>query len=362
VARDEVRFWSIVETVAAMAVFWWIAIRYETFLLLTTSLFVAPLLLLRSEESTRLGVKWFEEGMFPTRWPDDPSARAEAEQSWVWPSLWIGAAIGIAIGFGLGYPAAKLDLVGHEGWGAFVGGMGFGLTISWLAAAVVSMVVTAVLGLSFNELLNAAVGVGAAAAAAAAAVAVAIAAAGAGAGAAAGAAAGNSYFLQGLLLSFLQTILFATWMFRFGATARHAREGYRRLPTNVRRLALCMTPLQQPELLPGLRAGHMLRFDIFIFNQLFKYGGSDLINKFKFVANWVFKPPRSSSFIFQLGPTASSSSGLYGSGGSCSSSAARRGSMAASTACAPTPISRPRLGSASRRPCSPSLALVSAGC
>jgi hypothetical protein len=34
-----VRFWAIVETLAAIAVFWWVAIRYETFLLLTSSLF-----------------------------------------------------------------------------------------------------------------------------------------------------------------------------------------------------------------------------------------------------------------------------------------------------------------------------------
>ncbi len=80
-------------------------------------------------------------------------------------------------------------------------------------------------------------------------------------------------------------------MFRFAATARHAREGYRRLPTNVRRLALCMTPLQQPELLPGLRADHFLRFDVFFFISLFEYGGSELINKFKFVANSVIKLP-----------------------------------------------------------------------
>jgi hypothetical protein len=50
VARGEIRFWAIVETVLAIAVFWWIAIRWEKFTLLTTSLFVVPLLLLRSEE------------------------------------------------------------------------------------------------------------------------------------------------------------------------------------------------------------------------------------------------------------------------------------------------------------------------
>ena len=131
VARGEARFWAIVETLAAMAVFWWVAIRYETFFLLTTSLFVAPLLLLRSAESTRLGVKWFDEGMFPPRWPDDPSARAEAERRWQWRWLGISAASGSAIGFGLAY----LYLVGHEGWSAFGRVAGLVLTIWWLVGA-----------------------------------------------------------------------------------------------------------------------------------------------------------------------------------------------------------------------------------
>lgn len=56
--------------------------------------------------------------------------------------------------------------------------------------------------------------------------------------------------------------------FRFAATALRARDGYRRLPTNVRRLALCITPLQQPELLPGLPADHPLRFNV-LFARVF---------------------------------------------------------------------------------------------
>ena len=47
VARGEIRFWAIVETLVAMAVFWWVAIRFETFLLLTTSLFLSPFQFLR---------------------------------------------------------------------------------------------------------------------------------------------------------------------------------------------------------------------------------------------------------------------------------------------------------------------------
>ena len=96
-ARGELRFWAIAETLLAMAVFWWVAIRYETFLLLTTSLFVAPLLLLRSDKSTWLGVQWIDEGMLP---PDGAIGESGAE-CWTW--RWVG--IGAAIATGLAYRA-----------------------------------------------------------------------------------------------------------------------------------------------------------------------------------------------------------------------------------------------------------------
>ena len=169
-----------------MALFWWVAIRDETFLLLTTSLFVAPLLLLRSAELTRVGVKWFDDGMFPLRQPNNPSARTEAHLRW----LGIGAAIGIAIGLSLGYPAAKLYLVSHEGWGAFVRGMGLGLAISLLAFGIAIAASVAGLGAAGATVgaglvgapeagLGAIAGMGAIAAAAVAAAAAAAAATGA---------------------------------------------------------------------------------------------------------------------------------------------------------------------------------------
>ena len=150
-----------------MAVFWRLAIRYKTFLLLTTSLFVAPLLLLRSDE--------FSASSGSTKACFRPGGRTIPRRVRRAVLRWLGidAAIGIAVGLGLGYPAAKLYLVGHEGWSAFGRGTGLGLTISWLAGA------GAVAG----------VVAGAGAAAAAGAAAGVVAAAGTVAAAAAGAAA-----------------------------------------------------------------------------------------------------------------------------------------------------------------------------
>lgn len=50
---------AVVETLAAVALYWWIAIHFDTHLHLLTSVFVAPLLLLRSPQSIEKGVDWF---------------------------------------------------------------------------------------------------------------------------------------------------------------------------------------------------------------------------------------------------------------------------------------------------------------
>jgi len=50
---------AIAETVFAVALYWWIAIYFDTHLHLVISLLVAPLLLLRSERSIEADVVWF---------------------------------------------------------------------------------------------------------------------------------------------------------------------------------------------------------------------------------------------------------------------------------------------------------------
>jgi hypothetical protein len=288
VARGEVRFWAIVETLAATAVFWWVAIRFETFALLTSSLFVAPLLLLRSEESTRLGVKWVDEGMFQSRWPSDPAARKEAERRWGRRMGWIGAIIGIAVGLGFGYPVAKLYLMGHEGWVAFVRGVSFVLATSWLAGAAAGAATGAITG----AVPGAVAMPGAIAAAAAGAVAVAL--AGDLAVVVAGTVALAVEFAIVVLMAgpgVFRGLWLATLIFRVIATFRHAPEGYRRLPTNLRRLAVCMSPLQQPELLPGLPTDHGIRFSVFFVDAASNLGSSNLFDRFYTYLKFIFAPP-----------------------------------------------------------------------
>ena len=63
-AAGQVSVLACVETLFAVALYWWIALRYNTHWHLVTSVFIAPLLLLRSPESMELGVQWFSKDWF----------------------------------------------------------------------------------------------------------------------------------------------------------------------------------------------------------------------------------------------------------------------------------------------------------
>lgn len=58
-AAGKVSVLAVGETVFAVALYWWIAIRWDTHWHLVTSVFIAPLLLVRSPESIDAGVRWF---------------------------------------------------------------------------------------------------------------------------------------------------------------------------------------------------------------------------------------------------------------------------------------------------------------
>lgn len=63
-AAGKVSVLACAETAFAVALYWWIAIRYDTHWHLLTSVFIAPLLLLRSPESIAAGVRWFMKDWF----------------------------------------------------------------------------------------------------------------------------------------------------------------------------------------------------------------------------------------------------------------------------------------------------------
>ena len=60
VARGEVSILAIVETLLAIALVFYLSAHFNTLRWLAVAMCVSPLLLLRTEESTRLGIEWFD--------------------------------------------------------------------------------------------------------------------------------------------------------------------------------------------------------------------------------------------------------------------------------------------------------------
>ncbi len=52
-------FTAILETVAAVPLYWWVAVHFETYGMLLFALVAAPMVLLRSDKSVALGRDWF---------------------------------------------------------------------------------------------------------------------------------------------------------------------------------------------------------------------------------------------------------------------------------------------------------------
>lgn len=108
--------WSVlacVETLLAVALYWWIAIRYGTHWHLVSSVFIAPLLLLRSPESIAAGVRWFLKDWFGLEGYDGWPKRKK--------TLWIGAvALASAVTtYFFAHWLRQRWLPGLEGWALF---------------------------------------------------------------------------------------------------------------------------------------------------------------------------------------------------------------------------------------------------
>ena len=58
-AADKVSILAIAEVIFSVAVYWWIAVTFDTYLHLIISIALAPLVLIRSPQSVALGVEMF---------------------------------------------------------------------------------------------------------------------------------------------------------------------------------------------------------------------------------------------------------------------------------------------------------------
>nr|VFK25521.1 MAG: hypothetical protein BECKMB1821G_GA0114241_10149 [Candidatus Kentron sp. MB]VFK31686.1 MAG: hypothetical protein BECKMB1821I_GA0114274_102611 [Candidatus Kentron sp. MB]VFK75611.1 MAG: hypothetical protein BECKMB1821H_GA0114242_102710 [Candidatus Kentron sp. MB] len=221
---------AITETVLAVAAYWGIAWAFDTHLHLLMSICVAPLLLLRSPESTDKGVRWFVAYL-----EDKTEITRKGAPVRFWGIVLPTVIIAGAFAYGL----APHLLVGQDGWVLFARAMGLG-ALGWPIAIMVTAA-------------GAAAGAVAVTAAGAGAIAGAI--AGAGAVAAAGAGAGAKIaFIALFLIPFAVGIWLRSLGVRLAATLRHPIRGLKKLPENWRRILWALDSHHAPELVPGLSA------------------------------------------------------------------------------------------------------------
>lgn len=296
---------AIIESILAVIFYWWVAIRFETYLPLLLSAFAAPLVLLRSKQSIALGRNWFLywEGnadrprVFP--WEDRFLSCGASILGQV--SNAIMSSLGrIAVGSVIGYLISWKLLIGIEGWKLFLGSA----AIAWISTAIalgfVSLIAAASRKVVFGSRDLVSVGGTAAAEAVGATLGV----------AAISLVSWNSLIPLGAAAGAIFTVL-VTWAIKFAlrtptlvgafvlailavataiavwghwgifavlivgqtvfgsaagvllvsiairlwATVHYPLKGLREVPRNFRRLWLCMGPLQRPELIPGLLEG-----------------------------------------------------------------------------------------------------------
>ncbi|MEA2895184.1 MAG: hypothetical protein QOJ84_799 [Bradyrhizobium sp.] len=294
---------AIIETAVAVFVYWWIAIRWETYLLLLFGACVAPLVLLRSDESEALGKQWFSHWENYTDRPQVCSLEATL-LSWGatagrWASEVAVLKSGRAVtGFVVGYLIASQFLLGIDGWKLILGSA----LVAWIAIALATGVVSlvagsartivfgerellAVRGTQLAEATGAVIGI-AAASVATREYQIPLAAAAGAVFALLGAwavksALGATTFIGALILALggamIAMMVWGQWgivaaalttgptvfgsaagvllvclAIRVWATLHYPLRGLKSLPRNFRRLWLCTGPFQPPELIPGL--------------------------------------------------------------------------------------------------------------
>ncbi len=274
-AASQISVLACAETVGAVALYWWIAFRYDTHWHLVSSVFIAPFLLLRSPDSIAAGVRWFAKDWL----------RLANYDLWsnLRAAIWFGTmALGSVIGsFFVARSVIHDGMSGLErwpllGWAAFIGALAVSTAFALASAFMVAFadVLTGavaeglkgpvVMGMSELE------GKEEGAIVVALSSAVALKGALAGAFSAAIVAAGTTVFSAvvsvltvfcmagagaglGTIVGLVSGIALRSFFFRVLATLRYLSAGFRQLPKNWRENNFLTDSCLPPELMPGIR-------------------------------------------------------------------------------------------------------------
>jgi hypothetical protein len=225
---------AILETILVVPIYWWIALQIGVILPLLISVAVAPLVLLRSEPSIALGLKWFlqfESLQIPGSLPydDHPSSQ-----------LLVWSLTGLAVAATLSLTWFAIRYISF--WPDYAP-LTFGLVIA--AIPLLYITITGIVGVIGSQLVQRPVGI----------------------------AMFDVHrpvirkvrflFVPCLSMGAAFGVFLIGIFIRIIAIVFHLRSGIISLPGTFRRLVLCTSPAQMPEIVPGLEASNStLRFSV----------------------------------------------------------------------------------------------------
>ncbi|HKZ03698.1 MAG TPA: SEC-C domain-containing protein [Pyrinomonadaceae bacterium] len=232
---------AIIETVAAVTFFWWLAINYNSLGWLALSAAAAPLVLLRSEQSVNLSIKWFT-AWEKKRWRDkrrySELSRSETRIHFI---------IAVCAGFLGGLSALvwnEKHFIDQPDYFVFT----LGLIIAWGSIGVATTPLVFFVG-NLKEQGSRSVRW---AALVSCLVAGSVIASKAGPLAIIGAAVAYTVRLTSTEFGQVLGIVLMAKSMAVGAAVWNLRKGLQAFPENFRRLVFCTAPTTAPELVPGL--------------------------------------------------------------------------------------------------------------
>ncbi len=236
-AADQISVLAVVETVLAIVLYWWIALRFETHWHLVSSVFIAPLLLLRSPESIDAGVRWFMNDSVANEAPENRSG----SKRFFWTVVCSLVTTGLTYFFAC--ELSRRWLTDLQGWAFFgcVTAIGY-LSIGFAVAVAVTVVGVRVAGDAAERALPVA---------------------NAGAVAIAPAVLGVVLLASPLVvLGVVTSVVARAQGCRVLATLFNTTKGFRRLPVNWRENNFLTDSCLPAELMPGIRErNRMFSFD-----------------------------------------------------------------------------------------------------
>jgi hypothetical protein len=262
IANETPSIMAVIETVTAVGLYWYCAIHFENYLPLIFSSAIAPLVLLRSKESISLAVEWFLvfEWMRANPNTNELEIKRGSIENFFERSAALTLKYSVLI---IGGPVVGIILIGSVSWALPLILVAAALAVHAALSILVSedgerlvgsVTLSLILPLSLYWWI-----------------------------------ASNwqirsivfefsipFVFCLGLLVVPLGLgVFFVAFLIRSVATARHIRNGIKALPANFRRLTLCTSPSELPELVPGLSttaSAYTLEREYRRYKQLVKQG------------------------------------------------------------------------------------------